>query len=56
MSKRLDDLSSNFRVFNEAINRRMSDLEGRIDSKFVWTLGILIPMWVTIILAIIFPT
>lgn len=38
----------------DGLRREISDLRREIYANFRWTLGIMISMWVTIILAIIF--
>ncbi|HID55394.1 TPA: hypothetical protein EYP37_02605 [Candidatus Poribacteria bacterium] len=38
------------------INERFARIEGEIKMNFRWTIGLMITMWVTIILAIIFRT
>ncbi|KPV65022.1 MAG: hypothetical protein AOA65_0525 [Candidatus Bathyarchaeota archaeon BA1] len=61
MNKRIAEFREDF---NTRLNHMESDvkdlradirvLDAKIDRNFRWTLGILIPMWITIILAIIF--
>ncbi len=36
-----------------SIESRMNHLEARMDKNFGWTIGMLVTMWVTIIIAII---
>lgn len=54
MSDRLNHIESDIRELRGQMNANTNELRDRIDSNFKWTLGILISMWVTIILAIIF--
>ena len=61
LSKRMDDFKSDINALrNEVIakrnemNNRMDGLDKKLDSRFLWLLGIQVTMWVTIILTIIF--
>lgn len=38
----------------EQMDKRLNHVESDLRSNFKWTLGILITMWITIILAVIF--
>ena len=57
MGGRIDSLRQELGSFKEEVGREISLLRQRIESNFRWTVGILlstiIPMWVTIILAIL---
>ena len=52
------DMNANNRELRQDMNIGMDQLRQKIDTNFRWmvgiTLGILIPMWVTIILTILF--
>lgn len=50
----LTDLRADIRSLDGKVDRNFTTLDGKIDRNFKWTLGILIPMWITIILAIVF--
>ena len=61
LSKRMDDFKSDINsLWNEVIatrnemNNRMDGLDKKLDSRFLWLLGIQVTMWVTIILTILF--
>ena len=61
LSKRMDDFKSDINsLWNEVIatrnemNNRIDGLDKKLDSRFLWLLGIQVTMWVTIILTILF--
>jgi uncharacterized protein YlxW (UPF0749 family) len=61
LSKRMDDFKSDINALrNEVIatrnemNNRIDLLDKKLDSRFLWLLGIQVTMWVTIILTILF--
>lgn len=58
ISQRLNHLETVVEGMRKDLTSRMdglrTELLARIDTNFKWTLGIMIPMWVTIILAVIF--
>jgi len=61
LSKRMDDFKSDINALrNEVIatrnemNNRIDGLDKKLDSRFLWLLGIQVTMWATIILTILF--
>ena len=61
LCKRTDDLKSDINALrNEVIatrnemNNRIDLLDKKLDSRFLWILGVQITTWITIILAILF--
>jgi uncharacterized coiled-coil protein SlyX len=58
ISQRLNHLETVVDHMRKDLTSKMdhlrTELLARIDTNFKWTLGIMIPMWVTIILAVIF--
>jgi len=61
LSKRMDDFKSDINSLRSEViatrnemNNRMDGLDKKLDSRFLWLLGIQVTMWVTIILTIIF--
>ena len=61
LSKRMDDFKSDINSLRREViatrnemNNRMDGLDKKLDSRFLWLLGIQVTMWVTIILTIIF--
>ena len=61
LSKRMDDFKSDINALrNEVIatrnemNNRIDGLDKKLDSRFLWLLGIQVTTWITIILAILF--
>ncbi|MFQ6066317.1 MAG: hypothetical protein ACE5K3_03445 [bacterium] len=58
ISQRLNHLETIVESMRKDLNSKMDSLRtellARIDTNFKWILGIMIPMWVTIILAVIF--
>ena len=61
LSKRMDDFKSDINSLrNEVIatrnemNNRINGFDKKLDSRFLWLLGIQVTTWITIILAILF--
>ena len=61
MDKRLNHIEGDVKsldakivALEEKMSRNIGALDEKTDKNFRWTLGILIPMWVTTILAILF--
>ena len=65
MDKRLNHIETELQGLRGEINSLRSELRGEIDERFAgiegdikthfrWTIGLMIPMWVTIILATVF--
>lgn len=58
ISQRLNHLETIVESMRKDLNSKMDSLRtellARIDTNFKWILGIMISMWVTIILAVIF--
>jgi len=61
LSKRMDDFKSDINSLRSEViatrnemNNRMDGLDKKLDSRFLWLLGIQVTMWVTIILTILF--
>jgi hypothetical protein len=61
LSKRMDDFKSDINSLRSEViatrnemNNRMDGLDKKLDSRFLWLLGIQVAMWVTIILTILF--
>jgi len=50
MDKRLDHIESTL----ARLDGRIDKLNGLIDSNFRWTLGMIVSMWITIIMAVLF--
>ena len=60
MQSRFAEMDSKFAEMQSSINSVRNDartdldrLNTKIDRNFLWTLGIMIPMWITIIIAVI---
>jgi tetrahydromethanopterin S-methyltransferase subunit B len=54
LGKRLDDLRSDMNANFGRLDVRVERLEGRIESRFQWMLGLQMTSWLTLILAIFF--
>jgi uncharacterized coiled-coil protein SlyX len=54
MDKRLTNVEMTVRELNTRIDALTNTLSTKIDSNFRWTIGIMITMWVTVILTILF--
>lgn len=61
IDKRFDQVDKRLSEFREDFNSRLNhvetelrDLRSLIDRNFRWTMGLMITMWITIILAILF--
>ena len=58
ISQRLNHLETIVESMRKDLTSKMdglrTELLARIDTNFKWILGIMIPMWITIILAVIF--
>lgn len=58
ISQRLNHLETVVEGMRKDLTSKMdglrTELLARIDTNFKWILGIMIPMWITIILAVIF--
>ncbi len=53
---RVEGILEKVRTRLNNLENRMTALESRMQTQFYWLLGVLIPMWVTIILAILLRT
>ena len=53
---RVEGILEEVRTRLNNLANRMTALESRMQAQFYWLLGVLIPMWVTIILAILLRT
>ena len=57
---RLNNLENRVSALESRVDTRFTSLESRIQTQFYWllgvVLGVLIPMWVTIILAVVLRT
>ena len=53
---RVEGILEEVRTRLNNLENRMTALESRMQTQFYWLLGVLIPMWVTIILAILLRT
>jgi len=53
MDKRLNHIETEISELRAEINALRSELRGEISSNFKWTLGLLIPMWVSIIATVL---
>lgn len=54
MDKRLSNVEAAVRDLNNKIEDVRNSLTAKLDSNFKWTAGIMITMWVTVILTILF--
>jgi hypothetical protein len=54
MDKRLNHIETELREFRKEVNERFESLRRELNTRFYWLIGILMTMWVTIILAILF--
>ena len=61
LSKRMDDFKSDINSLRSEViatrnemNNRIDGLDKKLDSRFLWLLGIQVTMWATIILTILF--
>jgi len=54
LNREVEGLYKRIEEMDRGIEERIDGLDNRIDSNFRWTLAIIITMWITIILAIIF--
>jgi predicted nucleic acid-binding Zn-ribbon protein len=52
----LRDLRSDLGTLREETKSEIRDLSQKIESNFKWTMGLMLTMWVTIILTILFRT
>jgi len=54
INERMNHLEGRFDTLETKMESRFEKIESRMESRFNWTMGIMITMWVTIILSIIF--
>jgi hypothetical protein len=50
---RVEGILEEVRIHLSNLENRMTALEARMQTQFYWLLGVMIPMWVTIMLAIL---
>ena len=50
---RVEGILEEVRIHLNNLENRMTALEARMQTQFYWLLGVMIPMWVTIMLAIL---
>ena len=50
---RMDRLESTLNSRMDRLEDRMTALEGKLQSNFQWMIGLMLPMWMTIILAVV---
>ncbi len=53
MEQQFAELREEFRQTRAELRQEIRDLSAKIDRNFLWTLGIIVTMWVTVILAIL---
>ena len=51
---RLNNLENRLNSFESRVEDRFIRLESKVQTQFYWLLGVMITMWVTIILAVVF--
>jgi hypothetical protein len=51
---RLNNVENRLNNFESRVEDRFIRLESKVQTQFYWLLGVMITMWVTIILAVVF--